>query len=760
MNVTARPAALLAVLSLVLLVTASCRDPQAAKARYVASAERYLAEGKTAEAVIEYRNAIDQDPKSSDLRQKLSETYLNAGDPANALQALVRAADLKPEDAELQIRTGQFLLLAKRFDDARARADSVLKKDERNVEAQILRANSLAGLEDLDGAVAEMEEAVSLNPERGNTYANLGILEMGRGKTDAADRAFKKAVELDPKSVAAHMALANFYWATGQANATEAALKGALRLDPENAAANRAMAAFTIATNRRDDAEPYLKKVHDRAKSPSSALALADYYIAKGDDAAAVALLEPMLAAPKTVASSSLRLAAIDQRRGRTHEAAARVDSVLAKDPFHLEGLLFKTTLLLTDGKVDEAHTAAQKAATKYKESAAAQFMVARTLAARKQTDEAIKAYEDVLRLNPRATQAKVALSHLHLARGQSESSVLLAQDAVRSEPENARAHVLLVQGLLTRRELSRAEAELTRLIARYPNSPMVLVQMGVLRGLQKNAAEARKYFDQAITLQPESVEPLAGHVALDIAAKNGTEARRRVDEGLARGDPSVPLLMLAAQTYSATGDVKGSEELLRRVLTKDPAHLAAYGALGQLYLRQGKLNEARAELEELAKRNPEPIGALTMIGTILQTQGNTSGAREYYERVLQIDPEAAVASNNLAWMHANSGGNLDVALNLAQTAKRRLPDSADVNDTLGFIYYKKDLPTMAIPLLKASVDKNPRNPSYHSHLGLAYAKAGEIENARQHLTSALKLKPDFEGAADAKRVLESLGSR
>ena len=80
------------------------------------------------------------------------------------------------------------------------------------------------------------------------------------------------------------------------------------------------------------------------------------------------------------------------------------------------------------------------------------------------------------------------------------------------------------------------------------------------------------------------------------------------------------------------------------------------------------------------------------MVGVLLEAKGDIEGARDRFERVLQIDPEAAVAANNLAWIYAQHGGNLDVAMHLAQTAQKRMPEVAEVGDTLGFIYYKKNL--------------------------------------------------------------------
>ncbi len=144
------------------------------------------------------------------------------------------------------------------------------------------------------------------------------------------------------------------------------------------------------------------------------------------------------------------------------------------------------------------------------------------------------------------------------------------------------------------------------------------------------------------------------------------------------------------------------------------------------------------------------------MLGTILELQGRKDDAKARYSKALQVDPRAAVAANNLAWIDANSNGNLDVALQLAQTAKAQLPTRHEVDDTLGFIYYKKGLSSMAIESLTASTQRSPDNPSYNYHLALAHHQQGNKAEAQKFLEKALK-NPNFSGAEDAKKLLAQL---
>ena len=179
---------------------------------------------------------------------------------------------------------------------------------------------------------------------------------------------------------------------------------------------------------------------------------------------------------------------------------------------------------------------------------------------------------------------------------------------------------------------------------------------------------------------------------------------------------------------------------------------------LGKMYYQQGRLDLARQRARNLCQiARPIRCPANTMLGTILQLQGKNNDAKARYNKALQIDPRAAVAANNLAWIDANSNGNLDVALQLAQTAKAQLPNRHEVDDTLGWIYYKKGLSSMAIESLSTSLQKQPDNPSYNYHLALAYHQSGNKDEAKKLLEKALKSKANFDGADDAKKLLESI---
>src|SRR3954447_4114177 len=85
---------------IVLVECAACSpDPHSAMLKYAKSGDTYAAAGKTAEAIVEYRNALEKEPRAGDVRLKLAEAYVKQGQGSKAAQEYIRAADVLPETA-------------------------------------------------------------------------------------------------------------------------------------------------------------------------------------------------------------------------------------------------------------------------------------------------------------------------------------------------------------------------------------------------------------------------------------------------------------------------------------------------------------------------------------------------------------------------------------------------------------------------------------------------------------------------------------
>ena len=109
-----------------------------------------------------------------------------------------------------------------------------------------------------------------------------------------------------------------------------------------------------------------------------------------------------------------------------------------------------------------------------------------------------------------------------------------------------------------------------------------------------------------------------------------------------------------------------------------------------------------------------------------------------------------------MAWVDAQEGKDLDVALGMAQKAKSLMPEVPSISDTLAWVMYKKGNYGGAIPLLQDCVKRSPDSAQYRYHLGLALVAAGQKEAGKTHLRAALQMNKL--GAADQEQAKQALG--
>jgi tetratricopeptide (TPR) repeat protein len=735
------------------IVTASCNRTETARG-HLETGDRYFAEGRYSEAIIEYRNALDADNRLGQARYGLARALTASGNPERAYSEYVRAADLLPDNDEIQLQAATVLLLSQQFEDVRARAELVLARNPKNLDAQILLANALAGLRDFDSAITEIDEAIQLDPSSAAAQTSLGLLRVAQGQREAAQQAFEKAVELDPQSIQALLALVHFQWSIGDLERAETSLARALTLEPKNLIANRAMATLYMITNRTSEAEPHFKTVADVSQSPRGRLALADYYSQLDRFDQARAVLEPMAADPRTFADAQTRLAQIDYVRGNTERAQTMLDDVLARQPGYAPALVTKARWLVVDRQFAAALDRARAAVSSAPSDIGVRYLFGAIQAANGLTDEAAATFNEVLRRNPRAVPAQIQLSHLRLLSHDPDTAVQLAQEAVNNRPGSPEARLALARSLIASRDLPRARTELTGLLAAYPRAAGVHAADGTLRLVSDDAAGARAAFERAYALDPTSIAALTGLTLLDMRENRATAAIARLESRLAATPNRPAVLVLAAKVYVAQRDLAKAEAALRRAIAADATVGEAYGILVDLYREQQRVDAARAEFDALAAANPKDVSARTVSALLLHAQNKLEDAKQRYTEILALDSRAAVAANNLAWIYADEGENLDAGLQLAQRAVDLVPDRAAFRDTLGWVYLRKQLPQLAVRPFEQAVAREPETAVFHYHLGLAYAESGDRARGRDALQRALELNPGLE---EAKRGLAAL---
>jgi tetratricopeptide (TPR) repeat protein len=749
-----------ALVIVIAIAAAACSEnPDTAKREAVTRGDALFAKAQYSEAVIEYRRAIQFDARYGEAHRKLADTYLKAGDGGNAIREFVRAADLLPDDADLQITVGNFLLASGRFDDARVRAEQVLNTNPKSAAAHVLRGNALAGLKDLDGALSDMEAAIAEEPGKGITYANLGVVQHLRGDATKAEAAYTAALQADPASVPIRLSYANYLTVVNRLDDAEAQLKEAFNRDRMSPMVSRALAVFYAGTGHVDKAEPYLKRLAEDSGDIGAQFSLVQLYVGTGRRDEASRLLTALKARTDTQRDATLMLARLAYADRETARAYGLVKEVLDAAPNEPRALILKARLDLLEKKPADAIAAAKLAVSADPTLAEGSIVLGEAYRATRDLEGAKTAYNEALRLRPNDAAVQVALSQLNLATGGLDAAKQFAQSALATAPQAPLTRVTLVRAAIASGDVTAADAQLTTLLKEYPQSGTVHVLEGALALVRKDVPGAERAFKKAAELAPASIEATAGLILIELSTGRGIAARARADGLAAQSPANADALVLAARTYASLKDLPKTEELLRRAIEVDAARSEPYSMLARVYLEQGKMDQALTEFKTLAQREPKSIGTRTMVAAILQTQNKRDEAKKAYRETLLIDPTAAVAANNLAWMMTEDNSNLDDALQLVQAARAKLPDSPEVNDTLGWIYYKKGMHEQAIAAFKQSVEKQPNTATFHYHLGLAAAKAGQFTQARQALETALRLDPKNADANEAKAALSRLSA-
>jgi uncharacterized protein HemY len=72
-------------------------------------------------------------------------------------------------------------------------------------------------------------------------------------------------------------------------------------------------------------------------------------------------------------------------------------------------------------------------------------------------------------------------------------------------------------------------------------------------------------------------------------------------------------------------------------------------------------------------------------------------------------------------------------------------------------VHYRVAEYDKAVEVLTGVVEKMPDVPVFNYHLGMAYYKQGNAEEAKAYLSKAVDEKHSYDGVDEARRVLEEL---
>ena len=732
--------------------------PGAVKAAAIRSGDELMEAQKYAPAAAAYRRAVGADPNNGALRFKLAKALEQSQQWTPAANEAMRAADLLPHDFDARFLAARLILGQSRFEDSLTIATALLRERPGDPDLLVLWGTGAAKLINSTWALFKLGPTGGIGPEYEKGCTDIRP-RVGPEQERSAEATLRRAVELAPNSVDARLALINFLWAARRADESVDLVRALADEQPLHGLVTQVAGYFFLARHQDALGEKYLVAAAAASASYTRAprLALADHYLATGRFAEALTHLAQMTPADDEGGVISARKADAELRLGQYDNAATQLDAILAKYPKHRRGLPLKAQLLLKTGKTADALVVAREAVASDSTSSESRVVLAETLSKAGDPSGAFLEYGEALRLDPALTRVVPILAQFGLATGRNREALVYARQATGLFPDDMDAKMAVVTAQVRLRDYAAAALALGPLLQQVPRPSGVQVQLGLLEAGRGNEAAARSAFDEALRLSPASLEATSGLVALDLDRGRVADASARVARALAARPNDAAVLTLASLVYRAEGDTPRAEQVLRQALALRPGDADVVVRLAECLSALNRDDDARRLLEQALRRRRSSVPLLTALGLVLERLGRVDDAQARYQNALSTNPGDAAAAARLALLYVARGMNLDVALAFLAEALRTSPDDPQVSDALGWVYLHKGIHARAVQRLEDATRGNPRHAGFQYHLGVAYARAGQISQARATLTKALALDVSDADRTGAEAALAAL---
>lgn len=775
-------------LSLLLIAVAlvSCsRDPNVVKQRYLVQGNKYFHRGKYKEASIMYRNALQKDQKFGAAHYHLALSELKLQKYPTAVAALRRALELLPANSQEQrdasVKLADLYLSATRekqfMDDVENIANTLLKNDPNSFEGhRILGEVSFAmaqemyrkGLRDrarqlAEKARAEFSTADGIKPDDPSILLALARSDAGEGKFPEAEAHYRRVIAKDAHNTSNYGEFYRLYLVQNKATEAEQLLREGIRNNLKDYSLMTILAAHYYSLQRRGDMVKVLEEMKTRARDfPQAYLTVGDFYLRLGEMDEAVRQYEAGIQndAKQKVAYQK-RIVETRMRQGKREEALSVGEQILKDNPKDSDITALKASLLVDQGDVQKAIADLQKVVNGSPENFIARFNLGRAHQAKGQYEQAKQQYIEAVRVRADYMPARTALGQLQIAQGEYEGALKTAADMLQADRQNVQARLMQAAALRGQGKAEEARTILDSLLKQNPNFSEAAFQLAMLDLQQKRYREAEQNFRRTRQLEPNDTRGALGVAEAYMAEQRMDQAIQYIQGELKKSDlPELHQAVGNAAARSGKLDLALAEfkQAIAMFQSRGRVPANAYVLMGETYRIKGDFQSAIATMQKARETAPENPMVLHTLAVSLDAANRKQEARQTYEELLRVDPNNAVALNNLAYAIVESGGDLNQALTYAQRAKQRFPQLAEISDTLGWIYLKKNMSDSAIDIFRDLVNKQPNRATYRYHLAMALTQKGETRQALKELEAALRQNPSREEAGKIRELISKIG--
>jgi tetratricopeptide (TPR) repeat protein len=619
---------------------------------------------------------------------------------------------------------------------------------------------------DRESAEPAFRQLSEVEPIASSYAALASFLADDRTRDAEAEAAYRKALEVaepDERELAVST-LASFYFSRDRLDEAIEVLQAAIDVEEDLLDLIYMQARFYRVQGNEAKADELIRGATEtRPDDVRTHLLLANYRASQADwdgalEAATQAVnVDPTDSAARVRQASMLVEVAIrDDDRERLVQGRSVAEAVLAEEPSNPEAQIVKAKIDLYEGRTDAAISQLRTAIDAKPDWAIPHLLLGKVLADRGDDAMARAELARALEIDPRLVAGRKVLTRVHLRLRESEYAVEEGQRYLREKPDDTEVRILVAQGMAFLGQVEQA-LELLEAIPESDRDASVYIALGKLNMRLNQADVARTFLLRAREKKPGDPEILMALMRLDLTGGRPNETRARLQAAIEASPENADLRVIQGIFYTRLNRGEDAEPAFRRAIALDPENFRAYNHLARYYGRTGRVGEMVETYERALETVPDDARLHYFLGLLYEVEGQREKAIARYEAAILHDPDLAQAKNNLAFLLATAGEDLDRALDLAQEAKARLPDSPYAADTLGWVLYRRGIASAAISYLEeAEAGFDPTSKGIGEvryHLAVVYEAAGDPQDARAAATRAL------DGIYARKRSLQARGA-
>jgi tetratricopeptide (TPR) repeat protein len=762
------------ILALSLLLNACLSDPESRKKKFLANGNKYFEKGKFREASIMFRNALKEDARFGEAYYRLALTSMKLGQYGEAFGSFQRAAELQPDNLDAFRQLSDLYIAAyssnpKKFasalKDVQDLADRMKKSHPTSFEYLRLQGmlHQLANKpqEALDSYLA----ADKAKPNDADMQSSIAACYVALNRLPEAEELLKKLILSTKDYLRGYDFLYGIYVRTKRFDEAEQVAKQRVSGNPTLPQAHLALAAHYAGLRNEASMTATLEElIRNSGKIPSAYEDVGTFYSRIGNHPKALQTFEEGL---NKLSDEGLKknlrkgIVASHASQGRVAEAQAIVEGMLKTDPKDPDALALRAHLWLMGGKpenLNSAITDLQSIVSKRPDNPVLRFDLGNALLVRGDLDAAKVQLLEALKLRPDFFPARNALAQLSLQKQDWTAALQYSQEVLAQDPKNMFGLLVRSHALMATNDFAQAKTLLQQTIKDYPQSRDAQYQLGFVAFQEKNYKAAEENFRSIYYTDRPDPRGLMGLVETYMAQKQYDVAAKAIDAEIAKYPKALALQVARGSIAARAGQYDQAVTIFKKTVQEQSKVPDLYLRLAEAQRLAGDSSGALESWKKASELAPELIGPLLNRATTLDAMKRRAEARPLYEQILKIQPDQTIALNNLAYLMAEEGGELDAALTLAQRAKQKAPNDPMISDTLGWIYIKKGLANSALPIFNELTAKFPAVAVFHYHLAMAHSQRGDNAQARRALDAALKANPQKQELEDIKKLQQKIG--